>query len=116
MAPGVVADLMALSLDSAQQVLVHKGLLADDKEDRRNLLPLEHIQYLWRPLRIRAVIERKDNLLLLVIVRSGVPAQYISRRQHRLSRLWVGHIICLSDQSALWINFDRASPLLRLCD
>src|ERR687892_2287015 len=57
----VVADLVAVADEHADDIRVACGLAADDEERRRDTLPAEQSRDPGRPVRVGPVVERERN-------------------------------------------------------
>src|ERR1700694_5975424 len=57
MSISVIANLMTFVNDAAHEVGIGLPILADDKECRRHILPLQNVQYVRSPFGIGTVVE-----------------------------------------------------------
>ena len=71
MREGVIADFVAFGELTLENVGVLIGLLADDKEDGGRMFFLKDVENFRSPARIRAIVERENQLLLQRCRRSG---------------------------------------------
>ena len=61
MSEGVVANLMALINDAAQQIGIRLPILSDNKKRGGNVFPFQNVKYSGRPLWIRAIVKRERD-------------------------------------------------------
>ena len=70
MGVGVIADIVALGEDPSHEIGIGLRVLADDEEARANVLLLQDIENLRRPVRIGTVVEGECELAGVAPVRS----------------------------------------------
>ncbi len=63
MGKSMVPDFMSLAVDAVGDVGKLVGLNPDQKESRRRLFALEHVQNLGRPFRVGAVVEGNGDFV-----------------------------------------------------
>src|SRR5581483_10031253 len=102
MGKSVVSDFMAFVVDALRNPAELVRLDADQEEQRRSVFPLEDVENLRSPLRIRAVIESDCQLL---------GTRSVARDPIGLGQRLKGLI---NDQVSLLIEFDLAFTIGRL--
>ena len=76
MAPGVVADLMALAHHPFHHAHILRGLCADQHEGSLGVLVAQNIQYLGRPFGVGSVVEgERDFVGVVAVLLDGVGAR-----------------------------------------
>ena len=68
MGEGVIADLVSLAQDAAEQRGVQLGILADDEERRRRVARVERVEDHRRPRAVWPVVEREGHGVLAAAV------------------------------------------------
>ena len=59
----VIADLVPLRVSPLQDIRCPVGFIPDDEKRPRNLLLLEHVEDLWCPGLIGAIVKREDQFV-----------------------------------------------------
>ncbi len=96
MGEGVIADLVAFVVDALGDGAVLFRLNADQEERGLNVLLLQHIEHLGRPLGVGPIVEGNRDFL----GRAAVHIDFV-RRRHGLEDL-------VADQLGIGINYDLA--------
>ena len=103
----MIADLMAFAIDLPQDPDVFFGQLSDHEERAFDVVSLQDVQDLRRPIRVGSVVEAQRHLLRLVAILLDRVGERIGF--HRLLR---DHAI-VHRHGVVIIHGDDASPVLR---